>query len=81
VASVTSATRAPGKYTVKWDGKDLHGKPVTAGSYFVNIEAAREHGTYQMMRQEVDFSGTPKTVALGGGTEIASATLEYRKIQ
>ena len=81
VASITSATRAPGKYTVKWDGKDLHGKPLKAGSYFVNIEAAREHGTYQMMRQEMAFDGTPKTVAMGGGTEIASATLEYRKIQ
>lgn len=81
VASVTSATRAPGKYTVKWDGKDNHGKLVKAGVYFVNIEAAREHGTYQMMRQEMDFEGTPKSVTLPGGTEIASATLEYRKIQ
>jgi thiamine biosynthesis lipoprotein len=81
VASVTSATRAPGKYTVKWDGKDNRGKPVKAGAYFVNIEAAREHGTYQMMRQEMDFDGTPKSVTLAGGTEIASATLEYRKIQ
>ena len=52
-----------------------------AGAYFVNIVAAREHGTYQMMRQEMDFDGTPKSVTLAGGTEIASATLEYRKIQ
>ena len=79
--SVSSATRPPGKYTVKWDGKDNHGQPVKAGSYFVNIEAAREHGSYQMMRQEVDFNGTPQSFPLPGGTEIASATLEYRKIQ
>ncbi len=26
--SVTSATRAPGKYTFDWDGKDNGGKPV-----------------------------------------------------
>jgi FAD:protein FMN transferase len=81
IASVSSATRPPGKYTVKWDGKDNHGAPVKAGVYFVNIEAAREHGSYQMMRQEVDFNGTPQTLSLPGGTEIASATLEYRKIQ
>jgi FAD:protein FMN transferase len=81
LASVSSATRPPGRYAVKWDGKDDHGKPVKAGSYFVNIEAAREHGSYQMMRQEMDFDGTPKSVSLPGGTEIASATLEYRKVQ
>jgi len=81
IASVSSATRPPGKYTVKWDGKDNHGKPVKAGPFFVNIEAAREHGTYQMMRQEIDFNGTPQSLSLPGGTEIASATLEYRKIQ
>ena len=81
IGTITSATRSPGKYTVKWDGKDNAGKPVKAGTYFVNIEAAREHGTYQMMRQEMDFSGTPKTAQLPGGSEIASATIEYRKAQ
>ena len=81
VGSISSATRSPGKYTVKWDGKDNQGKPVKAGTYTVNIEAAREHGTYQMMHQEMDFSGSPKTVQLPGGSEIASATLEYRKSQ
>jgi thiamine biosynthesis lipoprotein ApbE len=81
IATLSSATRSPGKYTVKWDGKDNQGKLVKAGTYTVNIEAAREHGTYQMMKQEMDFSGTPKQVQLPGGTEIASATLEYRKSQ
>src|SRR5262249_10525032 len=52
-ASVTSATRSPGKYTVKWDGKDLSGNPVQPGKYTVVIEAAREHGTHQVMRQEI----------------------------
>jgi hypothetical protein len=81
VGTISSATRSPGKYTVKWDGKDNQGKLVKAGTYTVNIEAAREHGTYQMMHQEMDFSGSPKTVQLPGGSEIASATLEYRKSQ
>ena len=80
-ASISSATRSPGKYTLKWDGKDNQGKPVKAAQYFVNIEAAREHGTYQMMRQEMDFSGTPKEIHIPGNTEIASATLDYRKSQ
>jgi thiamine biosynthesis lipoprotein ApbE len=78
--SVSSATRPPGKYTLKWDGKDQAGKPVKAGKYTVCIEAAREHGTYQVMRQEMDFSGSAKQAQLPGNVEIAGATLEYRKV-
>ncbi len=31
------------------------------------------------MRQEMDFTGTPKQVTLPGGIEIAGATLDYHK--
>ena len=75
--SVSSATRPPGKYTLKWDGKDNAGKLVKAGTYTVNIEAAREHGTYQILRQEMEFQGTPKQIDLKGGTEISAASLNY----
>ena len=78
--SVSSATRPPGKYTFKWDGRDDFGKPVKAGTYTVLIEAAREHGTYQLMHQEMDFNGTPKQFQLPGGVEIASASVDYHKI-
>jgi hypothetical protein len=78
--SVSGATRPPGKYTLQWDGKDNAGKPVKAGKYTVFIEAVREHGTYQLLRQEMDFSGVPKQVELAGGTELASASLDYHKI-
>src|SRR5262249_51221410 len=37
-ASVSSATRPPGKYTLKWDGKDNSGNPVRPGKYTVVIE-------------------------------------------
>jgi thiamine biosynthesis lipoprotein ApbE len=78
--STSSATRPPGKYTFKWDGKDDFGKPVKAGKYNVMIEAAREHGTDQVMRQEIDFDGSPKQFQIPGGVEIASASLDYHKI-
>jgi FAD:protein FMN transferase len=78
--SVSSATRPPGKYTFKWDGRDDFGKPVKAGKYNVMIEAAREHGTDQLMHQEIDFNGSPKQFQLPGGVEIASASLDYHKI-
>ncbi len=78
--SVSSATRPPGKYMFKWDGRDDFGNPVKAGKYSVMIEAAREHGSYQLMHQEIDFNGSPKQFQLPGDVEIASATLDYHKI-
>ena len=76
--SVTSATRSPGKYTLRWNGLDDASKPVPPGKYTILIEAAREHGTYQIMRQEINFDGkTVQQFTLPGGTEIAGASLDY----
>lgn len=78
-ASVTSATRSPGSYTLSWDGKDDRGQYVKQGKYTICIEAAREHGTYQLMRQEMDFNGKTKQQTLNGNVEIESAALDYRE--
>jgi len=78
--SVSSATRPPGKYTFQWDGKDDAGNLVKAGKYNVMIEAVREHGSYQLLHQEMDFNGSPKQFQFPGGIEIASATIDYHKI-
>ncbi len=78
--TVSSATRSPGKYTLRWDGKDNAGKPVKPGKYTVFIEAAREHGTYGLMKQEIDWDGkNAAQFTLPGNTEIASASLDYGK--
>ena len=50
-----------------------------SGKYTVCIEAAREHGTYQIIRQEMDFSSVAQHVNLPGNTELSSASLDYRK--
>jgi hypothetical protein len=78
-SSVSSATRPPGKYTLKWDGKDNHGKFVAPGKYTVLIEVAREHGTYQLIRQEMEFRGVAKQITLPANVEVAAASLDYRK--
>ncbi len=80
VDAVTSATRTAGKYTLQWDGKDNAGKAVPAGKYTVFIEASREHGTYQLIRQDIDLPGTSKHVDLPGGTEISGASLDYQPV-
>ncbi|HLY68590.1 MAG TPA: DUF2271 domain-containing protein [Puia sp.] len=77
--SITSATRPAGKYTLKWDGKDDAGNFVKPGKYVIKIEASREHGTYQLMRQEIECDDTPKVINLTGNIEISSASLDYRK--
>ncbi len=79
IRTVSSPTRSPGKYTLKWDGKDDRGNFVKAGQYFVCVEAAREHGTHQIQRQEVDFNGKPQQLNMSGGTELGATTLDYHK--
>ncbi len=79
VESISSATRPPGKYSIKWDLTDDKGNPVPTGRYTVYIEAAREHGTYQLMKKEIDCKKKELSVTIPGNTEISSASLEYRK--
>lgn len=78
-ASVASATRGPGKYTLRWDGKDGGGQAVKPGTYTVVIEVAREHGSHQIMRQEMAFAGQPQHFDLPANLEVKSAALDYRR--
>jgi hypothetical protein len=80
LGSVSSATRAPGRYTFKWDMKDQEGKIVKPGTYTVCIEAAREHGTYQLMRQPIDTAGAARQVQVPiNGVEITAAAIDFHK--
>lgn len=78
-ASISSATRSPGSYTLSWDGLDDQGKTLPSGTYTVYIEAAREHGTYQLMKQEIQWNGKPATYEVRGGVEITSARVTVSK--
>ena len=78
VATISSATRRSGRYSLVWNGRDDAGRPVDLGSYFVCIEAAREHGTYQLTRGEYTFAGKPFAAEMPGNLEISKATVEYR---
>ncbi len=79
VHAMARATAPPGKYSVIWDGKDNHGKPLPGGSYTIYIEAVREHGTYQSIRKPVTLPSTPFAEDLKGNVEIKSASIEYRR--
>ncbi len=78
IASISAATKPPGKYKVVWDGKDDQDQPVSKGKYTLAIEAAREHGTYQIIKKELDFDDKPITEKLPANVEIKEVLLEYR---
>ncbi|RRA49021.1 DUF2271 domain-containing protein [Acidipila sp. EB88] len=77
--TISSATRPPGQYTLTWDGKDNEGKLVKAGTYTLCVEAAREHGGYDLQRHPLDFNGKPQQATLPEATELGATTLDYRK--
>jgi len=79
VSTTSTATRPPGKYKLKWDGKDDSGKLLKPGKYFIQIEATREHGTYQLMKTEFEISDKPFNKTLKGNVEVKSATVDFRK--
>lgn len=78
-ATTTSATRSPGTYTLKWDGKDDKGTVVKPGKYTVYIEVVREHGGYDLLHQEINCNETAQKYNLKGNVEIAGVALDYRK--
>ena len=79
VATLSSATRLPGQYTVTWNGRDDRGTVVHQGDYRVVIEAAREHGSSQLMQQDVTLTTKPMAADLSGNEEIGRARVEYRR--
>jgi thiamine biosynthesis lipoprotein ApbE len=79
LATIARPTREPGRYEIIWDGKDDQGQPVGRGEYTLSIEAAREHGTYQIIRQAIRLDDRPFGKDLKGNTEIKSASVECRR--
>jgi thiamine biosynthesis lipoprotein ApbE len=79
--SVTSATRPSGNYTIKWDGLDTQGKPQKSGKFTIYIEAAREHGTYQLIKKELELNRKFQQFEIPGGVEISSAVINYHKVE
>lgn len=75
IAGVSSATRAPGSYSVVWDGTTDSGAPVPAGSYFICIEAAREHGPYELIREAITLGSGPISMSLPDNGELTGASI------
>jgi hypothetical protein len=79
IGTVSKPTRNPGNYKVAWDGTDDHGKLLPDGSYTLYIEAAREHGSYQLMKHPFDIGKSDFDVKLKANSEIGAASIKYHK--
>lgn len=79
VETISEATRRPGQYRLTWDGRDSEGRIVKPGQYTVCIEAAREHGTYQLGRRKLTLADAPARQAFEPNTEIKAAVVDYHR--
>jgi thiamine biosynthesis lipoprotein len=77
VESITRPTRPPGRYTLVWDGKDDQGRPVPQGKYFLNVEAAREHGGHNVQRIELNLGSKAVTAGAEGAGELGATHARY----
>ncbi len=71
----TGATKGPGKYQLRWNGQDNAGKPVAAGAYLLVVEAAREHGGRNLVKQAFNWDGSAIAINVKAGSEIGAITL------
>ncbi len=78
-SSITSATRSPGKYTLKWDGKDDAGNSLPTGTYKVFLEVVREHGAYEILQQEIECKKKEQRFQLQGSKEVSAVSIDYKK--
>jgi FAD:protein FMN transferase len=79
VKAVTRATRAPGKYTLVWDGKDDKGDVLPQGTYTVYVEVHREHGKLVRQTGKLTCGPDPAKLTLDSNAETGETVIEYAK--
>ena len=75
VDAKTGATKGPGSYKVRWDGKDEQGKAVAAGNYVLFVEAAREQGGRNLAKQAFTWDGSAVQIEIQASTELGKIKL------
>ena len=77
--AVTGATRKPGTYQLTWDGALVSGKQITAGKYVLHIEAVREQGGREYIRQVI-YLGQKNTqnYTLSGKAELGKIAISIK---
>jgi hypothetical protein len=77
ISTVSSgATRAAGDYSVVWDGTDVDGNPVAQGDYVLYVEAAREHGPYEITSAAITVSDSGGSWTLDDADELTGLSAQ-----
>lgn len=71
----TGATKGPGLYQLSWDGMDDKGAAVAKGEYLLVVEAAREHGGRNLVKQVFTWDGSAVAINVKAGSEIGQILL------
>jgi FAD:protein FMN transferase len=79
VKAVTRATRAPGKYTLTWDGKDDKGKSLPQSAYTIVVEVHREHGAHLRQKGQIQCGTESATLTLERNAETEATVVEYAR--
>ena len=75
--SLGSATRPAGSYTLNWDGRDDDGALVNTGDYTIYVEAVREHGGYELIKQTLSCKRKGQKKEIKGAVELETTSFEY----
>lgn len=79
VDGLTSATRAPGGHTVKFDGTSAALKDLSAGQYELVVEAAREVGGREVLRIPLQWPPKEGTaLSATGEHELGSVAVNVK---
>jgi FAD:protein FMN transferase len=74
---VGRATRAPGAYSVAWNGTDNFGRRVPAGNYTVRLELCREDGPHVVTAAKVACGREPYGATLAETAESNASAISY----
>jgi thiamine biosynthesis lipoprotein ApbE len=77
VKNVTRASRAPGVYSMVWDGTDQKGNAVPAGTYTVWLEVGSEHGGRAAGSAKIVCGNDKATAALKGTNAFNAGNISY----
>jgi thiamine biosynthesis lipoprotein ApbE len=81
IDSATQPTRAPGTYTVVWDGRDDQGQLVEQGEYFICLESVRQSSSSFFTQQAFTFESTPFQATIPDYAGFSGIQLDFRQRQ
>lgn len=74
--AVTGATRKPGTYKLSWNGLLQTGEQVSAGEYILHVEAVREQGSREYLRQKITLGDDKnQDFTLQGRAELGAISI------